>query len=699
MGSDGAGHIGVSGARAWRLQGALAALARARADLALWAPVGLAVGIGLYFLWWGEPGDDARLTAWAVLAICVLLWWRASEAARFALGVLLCLAIGFLLAQARAQSLAAPVLGFRYYGPIEGRVVEIDRSGTDRLRITLDEVVLSNMAPDRTPARVRVSLHRNQPDFIPAPGLRAMLTGHLSPPPPPAEPGGYDFRRHAWFEQLGAVGYSRNPVVLVAPPVSEDWQLAGHRARMRLSASIQAQIPGQAGAVASALLTGDRAGISQATNEAMRAANLSHIISISGLHMGMVAGFVFAALRFGLACSGSLALLWPTKKMAAAGALVAATGYLWLAGPEIATERAYLMAAVMLAAVLFDRRALSLRSVAMAASVLLVLRPESLLTPGFQMSFAATVALIVTFEPWGRISPRIPTTLRPVAMLLLTSVVAGFATAPISAAHFNRMSAYGLIANLLAVPVMGSIVMPAGVVATLLAPLGLEGAALWVMGWGTRWMIWVAEWVAGFDQAVVAVATPPGWVMPLMGLGACIAILARGAGRGVGAGVVVAAFVGWGLAERPLLLIAPKGELVGLITPHGRSLSKPGASFIAQNWLDADGETLRPEEAATRPAFTGPKGAREAQLSDGRRLVHLMGKGAETRVAAHCHDGAMLILAARTQGAPSGCDLWDQNRLRETGALAIMPDGRLVTSYQVTGPRLWVGHPRETQAQ
>ncbi|WBL34309.1 ComEC/Rec2 family competence protein [Sinirhodobacter sp. HNIBRBA609] len=677
----------------------MAALARARADLPLWAPVGLGVGIGLYFLWWGEPGAEARLSAWALIAIGVLLWWRAPEAARFGLGVLLCLAFGFLLAQSRAQALAAPVLSFRYYGPIEGRVVEIDRSGTDRLRITLDEVVLSNTPPDRTPARVRVSLHHSQPGFTPEPGLRVMLTGHLSPPPPPAEPGGYDFRRHAWFEQLGAVGYTRTPVMLVAPPAAEDWQLAGHRARMRLSASIQEQIPGQAGAVASALLTGDRAGISQATNEAMRAANLSHIISISGLHMGMVAGFVFAALRLGLACAGSLALLWPTKKIAAAGALFAATGYLWLAGPEIATERAYLMAAVMLAAVLFDRRALSLRSVAMAASVLLVLRPESLLTPGFQMSFAATVALIVTFEPWGRVGPRIPAILRPVAMLLLTSVVAGFATAPISAAHFNRMSAYGLIANLLAVPVMGSIVMPAGVVATLLAPLGLEGAALWVMGWGTRWMIWVAEWVAGFDQAVVAVATPPGWAMPLMGLGACIAILARGLGRGVGMSLIAVAFVGWALSERPALLIAPEGELAGLVTPEGRALSKSGASFIAQHWLDADGDTLTPEEAAARPAFIGPKAARETELPDGRRLVHLTGKGAETRLAEHCHDGAVVILAARAQGPSSGCDLWDQNRLRETGALAIMPDGRLVTSYQSTGPRLWVGRPRERLAQ
>ncbi|MBD3788620.1 MAG: ComEC/Rec2 family competence protein, partial [Sphingomonadales bacterium] len=390
------------------------------------------------------------------------------------------------LAAGRAHQVAAPVLGFRYYGAVEGRVVEIDRSSRDQIRLTLDRVTLSNMDPGQVPARVRVSLSGGA-EALPEPGTRVMLTANLSPPPGPAEPGGFDFRRYAWFEGLGAVGYTRTPVLRAAPPDPDDPLMAGHRLRMRLSAAMQARMPGQAGAVAAALMTGDRSGISEATNAAMRAANLYHIVSISGLHMGMLAGFVFGAIRYGLAALGGAALTWPVKKIAAVVALVAASLYLWVAGPEVATQRAWIMVAVMLLGVLFDRRAISLRSVALAAAALLVWQPESLTSAGFQMSFAATVALVLAMGPWTRIAHHLPRLVQPVAMLALTSLVAGFATAPIAAAQFHRVSDYGLLANMLAVPVMGALVVPAGVVAALLAPLGLAAPALWVMRIGTEW--------------------------------------------------------------------------------------------------------------------------------------------------------------------------------------------------------------------
>ncbi|MFT3689753.1 ComEC/Rec2 family competence protein [Paenirhodobacter sp.] len=664
-----------------------AALVRARVDLVLWAPMALACGIGGYFLLRDEP---SAVLVWAMVgALCVGLagLFRAPEALRFPAGLLALCALGFVLAEMRAHSVAAPVLSFRYYGPVEGRIVGIDRSARDRIRVTLDQLDLDNVAPSRTPGRVRVSLQEEPRHLLLEPGLRVMLTANLSPPNGPTEPGAWDFRRMAWFQGLGAVGYTRAPVMLLEPAEPGDLALAGHRMRMAISRAMQARMEGQAGAVAAALMTGDRSGISEATNEVMRASNLYHIVSISGLHMGMLAGFVFAAIRYGIAACGSLALRVPAKKVAALVALMAATGYLWVAGAEVATARAYLMTAVMLLAVLFDRRALSLRTVALAAIVLMVLRPESVTEPGFQMSFAATVGLIALYSHWESHATGVPRWLRPVLGLLVTSLIASAATGPLSAAHFNRVSGYGVIANMLTVPVMGTFIMSAGVVAAVLAPIGLSGLPLWVMEMGTRWMIFIAEWVAGMGGAVSMVPSPPAVVVPLMTAGAMVALLARGPVRAAGICAALVAMALWMQVTRPVLLVGAEAELVGLMTPAGRALSKPGAAYVAENWLEADGDGATAEEAAARPAFAGPKGVRTADWN-GRAVVHLTGKAAPERVAETCRDGALLIVAARlAEGATGKCEIWDQVRLQRSGALAFDASGALRKAE--TGHRLW----------
>lgn len=689
----------------------------ARAGWFPWLPVWLSLGIGLWFALRVQPGAGsyalAALLAVGGLAVAqaaprwgerMAISWQVADALRLGGLALAVAATGFALAGARDARVAGPVLGWRYYGPVEGRVVQVDRSARDRLRITLDQVVLRDMAPAVTPRRVRLSL-TDAPEGLPPPGTRVMLTGHLGPPPGPSAPGSFDFRRQAWFEGLGAIGYTRNPVLTVAP-AEPGGALAMHRLRMQLSAAMQAGIGGQAGAVAAALMTGDRSGIAEATNALMRDSNLYHIVSISGLHMSMLAGFVYAALRMALAglAAAGLAAAWPAHKLAAGVALAAAAVYLWLSGGGVATERAFVMVAVMLVAIIADRRAISLRTVALAALILLALAPEALTQPGFQMSFAATVALILCAEPWQRVAPHVPRLLRPVAMLVISSAVAGVATAPLAAAHFNRMSEYGLLANLLAVPVMGALVMPAGVIAGLLAPLGLAAPALWVMGLGTHWMLAVAAWVSGLEGAVTAVPAPPPAVLPLLGIGGAVLALAapegapllRRTARGLGLAALIAAAGLWLGASRPLLLIAPEAEAAGLLTPAGRVLSKPaGGGFAASTWLTEDGDTASPEAAGARPGWTGPKSDRTLTLPDGTRIRHLTGKGTAAAVAAACAEGGIVIAATRTEGAPGGCRLYDQRALAATGAVALLADGREVTVRDVTGARPWARAERK----
>jgi competence protein ComEC len=347
-----------------------------------------------------------------------------------------------------------------------------------------------------------------------------MLTEHLAPPSGPAEPGDFDFRRMAWFERLGAVGYTQTPVLTRALPEGELW-LA--RLRTVLSEGLRSRIDGDAGGLAAAVATGDRSGLSVQANQAMRDSGLYHLVSISGTHMGLLVAFVFGLVRTGIAAVPPMALRLNGKKVAALVGLPSAAFYLASAGRDVATERAFIMVAVMLGAVLADRQAITLRSVGIAAFIVLSLRPESLTNPGFQMSFAAVAALSATVgqlpDAWRRGGRR--RWIAPAALLLGSSLVAGLATGPYAGAHFNRFAAYGLLANLLAAPAMGLLIMPGAVLAAIGSSVGLMQPALPMLELGCRWTLLVAEVVAGLDGAAGGVATPPPFVLPIFTLGGC----------------------------------------------------------------------------------------------------------------------------------------------------------------------------------
>ncbi len=657
-----------------------------RGHLFVWAPVALSAGIGGYFALPREPAVWLLALAGCGTAALALLTWRiAPRAAPFALAAALVLA-GLALAGLRAHLVAGPVLGFRYYGPVEGRIVAIDRSASDAVRLTLDQVVLERTAPERTPRRVRVSLHGAQGWIRPEPGLTVIMTANLAPPAGPVEPGGFDFRRLAWFRGLGAVGYTRTPVLALAPPGEGAAGLGIHRLRMRISAAVQAALPGEAGAFAAAVTTGDRSGMGRDTLEALRGSNLSHLLAISGLHMGLLTGLVFGALRLAMAAVPALALHWPLKKIAACGALLAAGFYYLLSGGNVATERAMIMIAVMLAGVLLDRRAITLRAVAIAALLVLALRPETLAEPGFQMSFAATTALVAVFGALrAHPLPQLPRWMRPPLALLISSAVAGAATAPVAAAHFNRIADYGLIANLLSVPLMASVVMPGAVLAAALWPLGLAHWGLALMRPAIEWILGVAHRVSGMEGAVTPVVTPAPAVLPLMAAGMLLVILWQGRLRWAGLAPVAAALVLWWGTERPPVLISESGGLVGVLTPEGRALSKPrGEGFVALNWLENDGDGAAQARAADRP---GAAGLIEI---GGVRLLHVTGRGAAARAAEGCLTAALVVTTQKV-AAEGPCRMLDAASLRETGALAIWPEagGLRLEGARDRARRLW----------
>ena len=686
---------------------AIAALVEAqRPRLALWVPVFYAFGIATYFAVPSEPGGGLLASLGAVLLLGAAMLFRAPPGARLLLVGAMLAGTGFGATALRARLVAAPVLSHEMTVSLEGRIIGLDRSASERPRVLLDRVVLFGLEPEETPARVRVSLDLSTPWDSLKPGMRLIGQARMSPPSGPAEPRGFDFRRLAWFERLGAVGYARTPFLEAAGGDTRGFGQLTFRLRMALSARIQRLIPGQNGAFAAAILSGDRSAISAEVNEELRRSTLYHIVSIGGLHMSLIAAAVFAIVRYGLALVPRLALSWPLKKIAAMVSLAVTLAYLAVSGFDVAAQRAFVMLAAVLTAVVLDRPALTMRSVAVAAAVILVTEPESLTLAGFQMSFAGAIALIAAFEAlrqqaWWQAVGSEPRwrLVRPVLAVLVTSLVAGTATAPYSAFHFNVLAQYGLLANMLAMPAMGLLVMPAAAVALALAPIGLDGLAFTVMGWGIGYVLAVAAWVAGLGGAVVGVPAGPPASLGLLSVGGLLIVLWAGRGRWAGLGPIAAGIALWAMADRPDVLIAENGRLFGIETPAGRILSAAeGNGFAAASWLEDDGDLAGQAAAYARGGLERRRHRIEAEIPGLGRLVYVGSREAGT-AEAECAAAAVLI-APNWEDVPAGpCLFVGRERLRRGGALAVRVGerGLLVEGAQVPG-RLWTGKPSATAA-
>ncbi|WP_181408022.1 ComEC/Rec2 family competence protein [Pararhizobium mangrovi] len=536
----------------------------------------------------------------------------------------------------------------------------------------------------------------------------------LMPPSGPVMPGEFDFAFNAYFHGIGAVGFFYGPPAPgVRLPASElTLGLRFHRAMSRLRGTIDHRIrtvlPGANGAFASALVTAHRRAIPDHVVAALRASGLAHILAISGLHMALVAGTLFLFVRRAASLIPSLSEAFPVKKIAAVAALVVATAYLVLSGGAVSTIRAWLMLAIMLLAICFDRPAITLRNVALAAGLIVLTNPAAVVGPSFQMSFAATLALVATYTAWRGPAGSSPaeTGSRGVRVLrglvvglgaiALTSLVAGFATGIFAAYHFHRVALLGVIGNLAAMPLVTLVVMPLGLVATLAMPFGLDALALKGMGLGLTGVIRIAETVQALGGTAATGRVPPA-ILLLFVVGLVLATLLRsrlrllGIVMLVGAGMLVA-FPVW--RHAPDIVIAGDGGMVGL--PRGQTVAvdrKRPPGFIMDQWTDAlagrkaktpvfletanrpgkpdgEGETLPPKDAARtirkvlQTAASGTFTCLEKEwcattLDNGARIVTLRDPallGAACDLAdivvtdrpvrmEHCHSGALLYTA------------------------------------------------------
>jgi competence protein ComEC len=580
------------------------ALLNERERWALWLPVALGTGIGIYFALPFEPTRSfaIALACWAIALIFVAIVFDRVLVRACCLGLATLLA-GFCLAKLRTELVAAPVIMHRI-GPaeIDARVESAELHGKG-IRAVLAPAFIDQIAAQEMPHHVRVSVRRD--GGLLAPGAIVRLDAVLMPPPPPAAPSDYDFGRAAFFEGIGAVGYAFGTPELIAPASPPDLRgrvaLALEALRFRMSARIHVVLPGSTGAIAAALITGDRGGISAADEEALRDAGLAHVLAIAGLHMALVGLGLFWTVRALLALWPRVALTQPIKKWAALAALGGAAFYLVISGGATPALRAFTMLAMMLLAILFDRPALSMRSLGFAAAILLFAAPESLIEPGFQMSFAAVASLVAIAE-WEqrRATTRAPAAALPFASvrhylrgIAVTSFVGSIATMPYAAFHFERATHYAVLGNLLAMPIMGFVTMPMAALAVMLMPLRLDVLPLHVMGWGIAAMLAVGRHVSHLPGAVTPVAAWPMAALVLISLGGLWIIIWRNAWRWIGLMPALAGVALILLARPPDLLVARDGQTIAIRAADGKLhfVRRIGDEYSASEWLKRDGDT------------------------------------------------------------------------------------------------------------
>lgn len=657
-------------------QWALAEVAPGR--LVPWIAVAFGFGIVGYFTADREPAVWAALLAAAVTIGIAYAARMRPVGFPVALGIA-AIVTGFAVATLQTARIAHPVLQTTLSSVTFSGFVEIreERERSDRVVVRVQS--FSGQRNAEIPERVRVAVRKGTAPMV---GSFVEMKAHLSPPLPPLRPGGYDFARDMYFQHIGASGYALGKIQVVTPPVAQGFWLRYAAVidgmREGIDKRIRAVVPGDHGSIASALITGKRDAISTPVNDAMYISSLAHVLSISGYHMAVVAGIVFFFIRAGLALVPSLAIQYPIKKWAAFGALIAAAFYLLLSGAEVATQRSFIMIAIVLVGVMLDRPAVTFRTLTVAALCVLVLAPASVVHPSFQMSFAATLALVAGYQyglPWHADSD---TSLgarialwggREIVGLILASLVAGLATTPYAAFHFHRLAPYGVIANLLAMPVVSALVMPMGILAVLAMPFGFDAVFWKLMGFGLDWMITVALWVTSLPGSVGRMAAFGTGPLLLCTAGMLLLCLLRSPLRWSGAGLVVAASLWAAAVPRPDILVAADGQSAAIRGASGQLavLSSGRDTFAIKEWLAADGDARAPKDPSLSNGVRCDAAGCIGRLADGRLASMALS------VEAFEEDCRRTTVVVSPREAPGACAalLIDRKARRANGAISL----------------------------
>jgi len=624
-----------------------------------WLPVALIGGISLYFALPAEP-SVWWFAASPVFALLLFLA-RRNGVWKAALSLPFFFLLGFNAAQLQTRMSAVPMLNESVeVGWFKGMLMKAEPlpEGT---RLLLKYTRIHDIPADRSPLFLRVKVKQGLAE-LPSPGSNVSFWGPVWPFAEPSSPGGYDFRRRFFFDRLGgtAISYGEIRVSEEAKPPRFFWDgfyLLFEQARRFLALRVGQILEGPSGAMTAALLSGQQTGIDQEVMQAMRVSGLSHLLSISGVHVSMMGLLVYVPLRAILALFPWIALRYPIKKWAALGAIIAAFLYTILVGPETPTVRSALMTAIVLLAVIADRRAMSLRLVALSAIVLMLIVPSDVMGPSFEMSFAAVLAMVVAFEKrldhpekekeyfvekgplrWFG---------RHVRDIVLTSLVATAATAPFTIYHFQTFSFYGVFANMIAIPLTSFWIMPCILLTYLTAPFGLDKIFIVGTGWGVDVLISVARHVASWPYALFAFRAMPGLVLLAIVLGGFWLGLWRRRWRYVGLLPIVIGFLYPLYTTVPDVFIAEGGKDWAVRLSDGRLVTSGSPDkFGAKAWRQQSGD---PETAPSKEFKVEDKKASPFSVEPSAEF--LCGKGG----CLFTHEGQKVAFLRSEAAASEAC--------------------------------------------
>jgi len=573
--------------------GASVSAALAERRLALLLPFAMIVGLIASVELPADPHPVALAAGAAAIGLMLALSLRTPTRLRLA-SVLAAAWLGFSLLPIHGAMFGSPMLARPAYGTYQARVDEV-LSET----VTETRVILSGITPvgaDRpVPVRRARVVIKAGPDLSPGDVISGQF--RFAPVPGPVYPGGFDTQFQSYFDGVGAYGNSIKPPILVT---LGDEAAPAHivdAARRGISMRIDAVLSEPAAGIARAIVNGDQSAVTDDARTTMATAGIAHVLSVSGLHLTIVAGGVFWVVRLLLSGFDGLARRVSVKRVAAVAGIGSALFYFAVSGGNVAALRSTLMILLVFGAVLFGRRALTMRNVAIAGIIVIATDPASVFRPSFQLSFAAVVALVGVYENLRSERNRDVGVLAHAwgygKGIVVTSLVAGAATLLFSIYHFQQTSPLGVVGNLATLPLVGFVMMPAAAIAMLLMPFGLEGPPLLAMGWSIERMLDVARVVADWSTHLRAapLLTPWALVFGLVGL-AWFAFF-KDRWRLLGPALVVPLVAIFAVDQPPDVLIADTTQAIAIRGPSGLELAdgKP-QSFALNIWRETYAEPI-----------------------------------------------------------------------------------------------------------
>lgn len=582
----------------------------------IWIPVLFGFGIGMYFV---LPNEPARW--WVLIAIELILvlayFWRGNPGRLLALLVTFIVIAGFADIQLKtlyfSQNVKVVADDTLY---LTGKVIQVETNYKGNPRFVLEN--MKNFDGEEIKGKYKLTMtnKKNQVKM----GECVELVASITPLPKPVMVGGYQMDRKLFFEGIDALGYvssSALPLEYETPnSVGLKFQMLIQNLRAKIVAKINAVLPAEEAGITAAIVAGERGGINQKIIQNYRDSGLAHFLSISGLHMSMIAGIMFFLVRLLTAVIAPISKRYNSKKIAAVFAILMSAVYLLISGAEIPSQRAFIMTFVVLLGVLFNRQAISMRMIALAGLLVLIISPQALISASFQMSFAAVIVLIAFYEKYasslyqfmhgsGDKDMALPVRIVKILLvyilgLIISDLVASVATLPFAIYHFNRIAIYTTLANALAGPIIGFVIMPFVLIALLLMPLGLDYIPLEIVGWGIKYVNEITAYVASMPSAGYQVMAMPFWGLMLIVFGGLWICIWNEKWRCWGLAAIIMGGLSIFMVKAPDIIVDKNEEVFAVKAENGDLLILPsrGNYYIKNVFLEKTAnDKLTPKES------------------------------------------------------------------------------------------------------